>query len=108
MSNFLQPPPRVNLVDSRGKITRPWSDWIDALVRQLGGGVAPTIPELEALLIGQAQSPFPAQTVGDQDISPPSVLLPADESPDGRLQALEARVAELQQQILGLQQGYQV
>jgi hypothetical protein len=49
MNAVLVPPaPRVNLVDGKGNITRPWSLYLDTVFARLGGTVAPSNTELEA------------------------------------------------------------
>lgn len=125
-TTFIPPPPRVPLVDVNRLITRPWSDWLlNELVARVGGGTAMTNLELEALLNGASQSPFPAVDVQEQDIPPPVLQasdlqqhagggdppfvppLPA-EDPSGLIQALQSELAALRQRVEGLEQGFQL
>lgn len=109
MSVVLVPtPPRINLVDDRGKITRPWSMYFDDVFTRLGGSVAPSIDEIADELDGIDQAPTPQPFApGNGDLLPPVVMLPAATNDNGRLEALEAEVAVLRQMITGLQQGLQ-
>lgn len=55
---LVQPPPRVDLVEIvqdpsgklRGRITRPWSDYLNASFARQGGAVAPSNDDIQALI----------------------------------------------------------
>lgn len=135
-TSFIPPPPRVNLVDGKGKITRPWSDWLlNEVVRRIGGTTALTNLELAELLEDHAQAPFTlAEDLREQNLIPPTIgfqgaddLRPTPivfpccddlsphsidvlnvDDPNGRIQAIEAQMALMAQQINDLQQSYQI
>ena len=79
---------------------------LEALI--LDASVAPgqpqhTVPRYDDALLAPAYAPVPVSDV----LTPPYEPVPAVESPDGRLQALESRVEQMFRAINDLQQGTQ-
>lgn len=103
---LIPPPPRISLVDANGNITRPWSNWLlNDVFKRLGGDVALSNDELEALTVATALAPAAMQQIDRQDPAPAPLPFIAPQDPHGRLEAVEAEVTRLRQLIEGLQQG---
>lgn len=103
---LVPPPPRINLVDERGNITRPWQLYFEDLFTRAGRTLAPSNDELAQLIEGDSLAPaaLPAAPLAD-DLTPPVLVVRADDAPSGRLEALEAAVFTLRQQVEALTQG---
>lgn len=102
---LVPPPPRISLVDERGNITRPWSLYFQDVFGRLGGAVAPSNDELATMIDDQfAPAPFPPAPPTD-DLAPTALVMQAADAPSGRLEALEAAVFALRQQVEALTQG---
>lgn len=103
---LIPPPPRVSLVDARGNITRPWSNWLlNDVFSRLGGSVALSNDELEVLAITSALAPAATPNIATDDPAPVAMQFTPTQDPHARVEGLEAEVTRLRQLIEGLQQG---
>lgn len=86
MTILIPIPPRVDFVDDRRKITKPWSDYFDDVFTRVGGSSAPSITEIDAEIEAIDASVSALDVRVD--------LLEADVAVlDGRVDILEARPA---------------
>lgn len=118
-------PQNIQAVDSSGRLTREWVLFLQQVWERQGGAGGQTINELVADLPEDAgieemradlyairdesrQLPIIETLVSDEARQlPPSVNVPVDDPSNGRLEALEALVAKLTNDIEALKQGAQ-
>ena len=123
MSEVNKQPARVPLVDpSTGMITRPWYTFFEQVFLRGGGTYAPSNNELVVDLHDDAgieeikadvyrlrdegrAIPPPTQIPDYQDIAPPGAFFMPNEDPSACIEALEALVSRMSQDIDELKQG---
>ncbi len=113
-------PFRIPLVDpNTGLISREWSKYINQLQARVGGTILDGNTANLVALIGASVAAAVADLSQQPPVIPPEPIpgdvgpfqapcVPERIDPDGRLEALEAEVAQLRQDIEGLRMAPQI
>lgn len=122
MSDLHLTPPRVQIVDAKGMITKEWFRFFLTLFNRVGGSVAPSntdlteslpedagVEETKAWLYRLADElsvvPAPAQYIPPDDVSPLYVAPQMDQDIETRVNALAAELDAIRTQMNDLKQG---